>query len=274
MADQDVTSLTSDDAERIRQQERAKLQGVISRLEAEVNQLRAQANPQDSLSQILAKVESALSSNRKTEMASELAEIKAALSTLAQSKEPNKTTPENQSELLSLKEEINTLKQSLQSLNTDYTAAMDQVKQSTRQLLILQAIKDAGRPLIEEMVTGNTAEEIQASVQKAIEVYDKYHKSESKTSQESIESGNLPENAGNTPVTPPANEEVITVPNPIGPGPVPMTAPTSEQIVANLQKMNAKERATYFAQNPDAMRKLAELDFQKALQSTSSGVGL
>lgn len=280
MSDQETT-FTSEDAERIRRQERTKLQGTIDRLETEVARLQnlQSANPADALSQVLAKVDSALSSNRKTEMVGELADIKAALTNLAQTKNTPAPVADNP-EIGSLRNELDTLKQTLGALTNDYKAAMEKVTTSTKELMILQAIKDAGRPLIEELVGGSTKEEIMASVQRAAEVYDKYHKpavntTEPKNTSQELPSGEVsaPTPAGSTPVTTPDNT-VTTAPTPIGSGPTPLDAPSTEQIISNLQNMTARERATYFAQNPDAMRRLAEIDFNRTVKAGAGGPGL
>lgn len=275
-----IAQVSPVDAERIRTQERNKLQGKIDTLEGRVNGLEQEnttlkasssstQSTGDDLTAVLGRLESTLTRAKPdSKQAQSLSEIKTMLSSLTKVQQQSGNGAQSQ-EFQSLQAEILDLK--------------TQSEKSIRDLWRSESLRKAGPNVIEALVQGNTQKDIEASVEKAKEEYTKLAQqvlSEAGVTASPVPpEGTPPVVASSTsePVTPsvtppiqggeinPSNAQAIQQPQQpvpvqqlIGSGPEPVVSISQNDLVARLNSItDPVEKIEFFQKNQVALKTAA-----------------
>ena len=258
------TQMDPIDAERIRQQERAKLQSKIGDLEQTVQTLTSQlssssqsptGNVSSALADVLDKLNSTLSrTNTSSKQSQDLSEVKQTLQQIME-KTAQQTQPapaQDGTKFDELKKQLDTMQQRLWKS---------------------EALREAGSDVIPDLVAGSTEEEIRTSVEHAKRVYkeieERILKSTIKPADEQVVQAE--ENATQKPpqaVVPQDGEQTtfnaqqppVRAQQPmIGPGPEPVLSESGANLVQQLASLtDPNERTRFFNEHRNALKSVAE----------------
>ena len=270
MTGEATAQMSPDDAERIRNQERNKLQGLIESLNGKIEKLEAEtaalkskpSTPEDQdkgLASVLNKLEQTLSRTKgDSQQAQSLTEVRNMLAEMQNaSKNGDKTSGEIQS-----------LREALQKQQTEHQKAILGLYRS-------EALRKAGPETIEALVQGNTKEEIEASVSTAQAEYAKIVQQvlqkagtqqtitqppESASEQVTPSVTTPPKQSGEpTPSNAQTTQPQIEQPQRvlIGPGPEPVRGTSQSDLVAQLESITDPMQRIHFLQEHSAELKQA-----------------
>lgn len=271
--------LTEDRAAEIRDQERRKVQGIIDKLHRERDELQsalrsyetstsesAVSKENDKLEDTLKRIERVLSKETKEDMP-ELKEIKDMLAEMR---------PQNSSDIEELKSKLAELSTSVEEERARNEQMTKELSAKQQKLFISEAIRKHGKPLIEELVQGETEEEILASIEKASQKYEEIISSVSKPeksvpAKETKSQEDTPAEQKTESETQPAQgengipgnpETASQQPYPTGSGPTPTSGPSQTELIEKLQTLSPRERIKFFNENRETLQRIAEQQFR------------
>jgi len=270
--------LTEDRAAEIRDQERRKLQGIIDKLTRERDDLQndlksfeSKSDTDKSTDKESAKIAKTLERLEKllgkedTPNMPELKEIKDMLAQMS--------APKDNSDIDGLKEQVAELSKAIQDEKKRNSDMAKDLSAKQKRLMVSEAIRTYGKPVIEELIGGDTEEEIQASIEKAAQRYEAIvnsvlEKNKPATEQSSEQKDTPADNDTTTetqPVagdnrTPESPETPSQTPQPhaTGSGPTPSGGPSQTELLETLNSLSGKEKIEFFKEHRDALQKMAE----------------
>lgn len=240
---------------KIRQQESNKLHSTIKNLKSENEKLKERAEETmpdnktyddilNEISSLKSQLTSADSKSEENEIQSRLDSFESKLGDFIES---SKTDDQKQME-----ERFNAIQKELENKTKNLSEAQKNLQENNSRLMRLQAIRDFGKPVVEELVGGNTEEEIQNSLQKARDTYVKYFGDDESKETETPQQQPNPEESESTATQPPAEESTPMKQN-LGPGTEFHTAP-SQTLNNHMQKLNELPQSAkikYWNENKD-----------------------
>lgn len=264
--------ITPDEAEKIRQQEAKKLNGKIDRIETENKTLREELDALKAASNaskpdettILAKLSQILESLPKEQKGKEAAALAEELRQVRET-----LTAGKPSAIEALKAEF---QQQINDLRVANEAATEKLHKSNLELWKVQAIAKVGKPVIEELVTGNSPEELVASASKSAERYAaledaiaaKYKPSTTiqapgtagaQTAPAAVSTTTTSAQAPNAAGQPaPSTTQTLPI---AGSGPEPIHTGDELQMAQQFAAMTPAERMAEFQKNPEKWTNLA-----------------
>lgn len=255
------TQMDPIDAERIRQQERAKLQSKIGDLEQTVQNLTSQLSsssqsPAGSVSSALADVLDKLNStlsrtNASSKQSQDLSEVKQTLQQIMEqtAKQTQQAPAQEGQKFDELKKQLDTMQQRLWKS---------------------EALREAGPEVIPDLVAGSTEEEIRASVERAKSVYKSIEERILQTVSKPAETQAVQtaENAQQQEAVPQEGEQTtfnaqqppVRAQQPmIGPGPEPVLSESGAALVQQLASLtDPLARTQFFNEHRNALKSVAE----------------